>query len=113
MIGFFQEYRNSKEVIARSYDLIFYSEGAHYHQYLRHLYEAFAGRPGIRVCYISSDRESLCCLEVFHVRWKTLTISGTLLDCDTRTPLAGATVTLTDSLINTKVITDANGKYSF
>ncbi|GAB4092200.1 hypothetical protein [Flaviaesturariibacter terrae] len=55
MIGFFQEYRNSKEVIARQYDLIFYSEGAHYHQYLRHLFDAFAGRPGLRLCYISSD----------------------------------------------------------
>ena len=55
MIGFFKEYRHSKEVIARSYDLVFYSEGAHYHQYLRHLFDAFAGRPGLRVCYITSD----------------------------------------------------------
>ncbi|HTM99476.1 MAG TPA: hypothetical protein VL088_12055, partial [Pedobacter sp.] len=45
--------------------------------------------------YISSDRESLCCLEIFHVVRTSLTIKGKLIDCETLKPLDGATVTLT------------------
>ena len=63
--------------------------------------------------YISSDRESVCCLEIFQVKQRFLTISGILMDCDAKTPLAGATVTLADSISSNRVLTDVNGKYSF
>jgi outer membrane protein OmpA-like peptidoglycan-associated protein len=64
--------------------------------------------------YISSDRESLCCLEIFHVVKTFLTVKGKLIDCETLKPLDGATVTLTaKDFENQKIITDANGNYSF
>lgn len=63
--------------------------------------------------YISSDRASLCCLEIFHVKRKFLTVQGTLLDCHTMKPMAGALIVLTDSTGKRQVITDASGKYSF
>lgn len=61
--------------------------------------------------YISSDRESLCCLEIFYVKREFLMIKGTLLDCNTLKPLKDATITLTDSVQQYKVTTDENGKY--
>src|SRR5690606_27444990 len=66
-----------------------------------------------RTGYISSDRASLCCLEIFQVRRKFLDIQGTLLDCHTQKPLEGAKVVLTDSAGKMEVITDASGRYSF
>ncbi|TKC04263.1 OmpA family protein [Pedobacter frigoris] len=63
--------------------------------------------------YISSDRESLCCLEMFHVKKEFLTVKGTILDCNTLKPLSNATVTLTDSLEVIKFVTDESGKYAF
>jgi len=63
--------------------------------------------------YISSDRASLCCLEIFHLKTNYLTIQGTLLDCKTMKPLPGAVVTLTDSLTKLKYTTDNEGKYRF
>lgn len=62
---------------------------------------------------ISSDRESVCCLEIFHLKTNNLVIKGTVLDCDTFKPLVDATITLADSLQSFKVKTDANGTYSF
>ncbi|RYG00969.1 MAG: hypothetical protein EOO07_34785, partial [Chitinophagaceae bacterium] len=52
--------------------------------------------------YISSDRESLCCLEIFKVKRETLYINGKLIDCKTQLPLEGATVTLTGDDIATQ-----------
>ncbi|MDR6786258.1 OmpA family protein [Pedobacter africanus] len=63
--------------------------------------------------YISSDRESLCCLEIFFVKREVLFIKGTLLDCNTMKPLKDATITLSDSTQQFKVITDEMGKYLF
>ncbi|SFH48065.1 OmpA family protein [Pedobacter insulae] len=64
--------------------------------------------------YISSDRESLCCLEIYHVVRTWLTIKGRLIDCETLKPLDGATVTLTGKDFETqKVVTDVNGRYNF
>lgn len=64
--------------------------------------------------YISSDRESICCLEVFQVSRKQLTVTGALIDCATNKPLEGATVTLTGNDIEKQaVLTDANGQYKF
>jgi OOP family OmpA-OmpF porin len=63
--------------------------------------------------YISSDRESVCCLEIFHVKREYLVITGTLLDCNTLKPLKDAVVTLSDSVQQFKFTTDEMGKYSF
>lgn len=63
--------------------------------------------------YISSNRESSCCLEVFEVKREYLNINGILTDCKTNKPLAGANVTLTCNDEEQKHISNSNGKYSF
>ncbi len=66
--------------------------------------------------YISSDRESVCCLELFSTEKLNLAVKGEVIDCDTRRPIIGATVVLFDSLANRKIATttvDANGRYFF
>lgn len=64
--------------------------------------------------YISSDRESLCCLEIFHVKRNTLTITGKLIDCETLGPLVGANVTLSAKDFPTQnMLSDASGNYRF
>lgn len=66
--------------------------------------------------YTSSDRESVCCLELFDVQPKQIAIAGTIFDCDTQKPLEGATVTLTDSLSDKTIgeqQTDDSGRYRF
>lgn len=63
--------------------------------------------------YISSDRESICCLEIFHVKREFLVIQGTLFDCHTMKPLKDAVVTLADSVNQYKFNTDDRGKYTF
>ncbi|WP_316817846.1 OmpA family protein [Pedobacter nyackensis] len=63
--------------------------------------------------YISSDRESVCCLEVFHIRREFLFIKGTVLDCNTLKPLSGAVITLADSVQQFKFTTDDLGRYTF
>jgi len=63
--------------------------------------------------FISSDRESACCLEVFHLKKMPLIITGTVIDCNTLKPLKNAVVTLADSVQQFKVNTDEMGKYVF
>jgi len=63
--------------------------------------------------YISSDRESVCCLEIFHVKKEFLTVQGTVLDCQTDKPLNGAVVTLSDSSQELKMTVGMDGKYTF
>jgi OOP family OmpA-OmpF porin len=64
--------------------------------------------------YVSSDRESLCCLEIFQVKRETILISGKLTDCKTLKPLAGATVTIVGDEIKEQTATsDENGIYTF
>ncbi len=65
--------------------------------------------------YISSDRSSPCCLELYtfsKIRNKKV-ISGRVVDCDGSTPISGAIVSAKD--MNGKTVftktTDANGKY--
>jgi OOP family OmpA-OmpF porin len=48
--------------------------------------------------YISSDRESDCCLEVFQVTDKRYILSGLIVDCDTHKALPGVRVSFVDSL---------------
>nr|WP_068888039.1 OmpA family protein [Pedobacter panaciterrae] len=63
--------------------------------------------------YISSDRESLCCLEVFNVKREYLTVKGIVFDCDTKLPLQDAIITLVDSLGTLKTNTNQAGEYTF
>jgi outer membrane protein OmpA-like peptidoglycan-associated protein/tetratricopeptide (TPR) repeat protein len=64
--------------------------------------------------YTSSDRQSVCCLELYHVKLKHITIGGTLLDCDSHQPLEGAKIRLEDSLTHAVVgeqTLGADGRY--
>lgn len=66
---------------------------------------------------ISTDRGSACCLELYTIS-KTYKkfVTGTIVDCKTNTPIAGATITVSDKKTGTNIIaqsTDANGKYFF
>ncbi|TDQ10145.1 OmpA family protein [Pedobacter metabolipauper] len=63
--------------------------------------------------YISSDRESLCCLEVFHVKREYLSVRGVVFDCNTMKPLTNATILLVDSLEQFSITTDQSGAYHF
>ncbi|WP_443936699.1 OmpA family protein [Pedobacter sp. MW01-1-1] len=63
--------------------------------------------------YISSDRESACCLEIFAIDRKSFVLQGTIIDCKTKAPLEGATVTFIQEETITKIQTNATGKYSF
>ncbi|OCX50387.1 hypothetical protein BEL04_21625 [Mucilaginibacter sp. PPCGB 2223] len=73
------------------------------------------------VAYLSSDRESECCLNLFKakiVRPKpvpppTAILTGTVINCATGKPLQGVTITLLDSLTSqvASYITDATGRY--
>ncbi len=63
--------------------------------------------------YISSDRESVCCLEIFYAKKQFITVEGTVLDCQTGMPLSGAAVTMIDSLQQMRVIAGHDGKYRF
>ena len=50
--------------------------------------------------YISSDRQSDCCLNLFEGYDKKLTITGQIFDCDTHKLLTGVKISLIDSLTN-------------
>lgn len=63
--------------------------------------------------YISSDRESVCCLEIFHVKKEFITVQGMVLDCHAETPLSGAIVTLSDSTQQLTMKVGDDGKYKF
>ncbi|PTQ99528.1 WD40 repeat protein [Mucilaginibacter yixingensis] len=66
--------------------------------------------------YISSDRESDCCLDLFTATDKRYVLSGLVVDCETHKALAGAKVTFLDSISKTPVkeeVLGADGKYSF
>ncbi len=66
---------------------------------------------------LSSDRETDCCLDVFAVRQDNAQyVSGTVIDCESKKPLAGVALNIQDNKKG-KVLftqeTDAEGKYSF
>lgn len=63
--------------------------------------------------YISSDRQSVCCLEIFHLKKEFITVQGILLDCQTEKPLSGAIVTLSDSVEEIKMTVGDDGRYKF
>jgi len=70
--------------------------------------------------YLSSDRASECCLNIFEVYQKELSrdtiarIAGRILDCDSSHLLAGVKVSLVDSITRdmvSSVITDGHSPY--
>ncbi|MVT06950.1 OmpA family protein [Chitinophaga tropicalis] len=66
--------------------------------------------------YISSDRESVCCLELFSIKKISKTINGLVLDCDNKLPLTGAKVTLLDTIkqkVLQQITLDESGRYEF
>lgn len=63
--------------------------------------------------YISSDRSSLCCLEIFYLKREFLNIRGLVVDCKDGKPLENAVITVSDSLQEYKFTTGPDGKYNF
>jgi OOP family OmpA-OmpF porin len=70
--------------------------------------------------YISSDRQSDCCLNLYKVIYtppaRSILLAGIVIDCATSKPLTGVKVNLADSLSKatlTTITTDTTGKYSF
>lgn len=59
--------------------------------------------------FISSDRESVCCLEIFAVKRRAKMAGGMVLDCETNKPLAGAKITLLDSTQRNVLETQTTG----
>lgn len=65
--------------------------------------------------FISSDRESECCLSLFSGRYKSTVIAGILSDCHATKLLAGVKVSLVDTIsgsVLARAETDVNGRYS-
>lgn len=75
------------------------------------------------IAYISSDRESECCLNLFKAKIvkpklpppPTAILSGMVVNCASGKPLPGVSINLLDSLTKqvTNFITDKTGKYRF
>jgi outer membrane protein OmpA-like peptidoglycan-associated protein len=66
--------------------------------------------------YISSDRESDCCLNLFEVADKRHLLTGLVVDCDTRQPLPGVKVSFVDSLTKQnikEIVVDKTARYNF
>ncbi|AMR30556.1 hypothetical protein A0256_03515 [Mucilaginibacter sp. PAMC 26640] len=66
--------------------------------------------------YISSDRESDCCLNLFEVVDKRHVLSGLITDCDTHKALSGVKVSFVDSLTKQTVkqmVLGQSARYSF
>ncbi|RYD91947.1 MAG: hypothetical protein EOP54_21605, partial [Sphingobacteriales bacterium] len=70
--------------------------------------------------YLSSDRESACCLNLFKVQKVkakplTLVFTGKVVDCDTGLGLANVAVELLDEQLESRqrALTDEAGKYHF
>lgn len=63
--------------------------------------------------YISSDRESSCCLEVFEIKKEYFSVEGLLTDCKTKLPMAGAAIAFSNVEGTQTVTTGIDGKYHF
>ncbi|RYY37617.1 MAG: hypothetical protein EOP46_02000 [Sphingobacteriaceae bacterium] len=66
--------------------------------------------------FISSDRESDCCLNIFEAYDKQHVLAGMVIDCDTKKPMPGVKISFIDSLskeVLKELVTDAGAKYAF
>ncbi len=79
-------------------------------------YAALQPKNALQKGYISSDRESVCCLEIYAVKRRAKMAGGLVLDCETGKPLEGTKISLLDStqrnVLETQ-ITNAAGEYTF
>jgi len=69
-----------------------------------------------RKSYLSSDRASDCCLDLFEVFDKKYVLTGIVTDCDTHSPLPGVKVSFVDSLSKDTIKQEVVGndaKYTF
>ncbi|HEY0272350.1 MAG TPA: OmpA family protein [Chitinophaga sp.] len=74
----------------------------------------------LKAGFIASDRESVCCLELFSFlttrKPKVNMLGGSIVDCDTHQPLSGVRVSLIDTVTNNVLQTqtvDESGLYLF
>lgn len=66
--------------------------------------------------YLSSDRESSCCLELFEVIDERYMLRGIVLNCESQKPVSGVKVSLQDGSTRTterEVTTNDSGMYTF
>jgi len=66
--------------------------------------------------YISSDRDSECCLSLFEGNFEPFSISGKITACDLNTPLSQVKISLIDSVSKQVILqqeTGADGGYNF
>jgi outer membrane protein OmpA-like peptidoglycan-associated protein len=66
--------------------------------------------------YFSSDRNSVCCLEMYDAKKVNLYITGKVVDCVTKEPMVGAKISVVDTIANKVIYSqqlDATGSYSF
>lgn len=66
--------------------------------------------------YFSSDKNSVCCLELYDVKKVNMYVTGKLMDCATKEPMVGATINIVDTIQNKIVYSqeiDATGTYGF
>jgi hypothetical protein len=66
--------------------------------------------------YFSSDRNSVCCLEMYDAKKANLYITGKVVDCATKEPMVGAKISVVDTILNKVIYTqqlDATGSYGF
>lgn len=70
----------------------------------------------LKDAYFSSDRSSVCCLELFNLRKLNQQVTGKVMDCATNAPLVGAQINVVDTTQNKIVYSqeiDATGSYHF
>jgi OOP family OmpA-OmpF porin len=68
-----------------------------------------------RKFYLSSDRESVCCLEIMEVTDQRYIVKGLVIDCDTKKALSGVRVSLQDAstrITERETVSDS-GVYTF
>ena len=66
--------------------------------------------------YFSSDRNSVCCLELYDAKKVNLFVTGKVLDCVTKEPMVGAKISVVDTVLNKVIYSqqlDATGSYGF
>lgn len=66
--------------------------------------------------FISSDRNSVCCLEIYQLSKTLLSLNGRVTDCDTKEPLGNVTISLLDTVQGKIIFTttsNAGGAYAF
>ncbi|MDB5196589.1 MAG: preprotein translocase YidC subunit [Flaviaesturariibacter sp.] len=56
MLAFYKEIQQSKKIINKKFDVLFYAENAYYFQYFRHLFTVLTDAGNLAIGYITSDK---------------------------------------------------------